>query len=155
VHVRQESTGSVSSLGSVDRDLDSSARSQQQRRGFFQRMNPFRSPKQQQKQPHNSLTDFHQLNQAFLSTVETSQPVSPTMQQQQQQQQQRLSLSSMDRPPASRGGHRRLASIDNDDWEDGDGKEQKRPKQSKKSSSRRRRQQQRRQERLAESSSGG
>lgn len=51
----------------------------------------------------------------------------------------RVSLSSMDRPPASRGGHRRLPSIDNDNWEDEKESAEKEKKRSKKSSRRRRR----------------
>lgn len=41
----------------------------------------------------------------------------------------RQRLHTMDRPPASRGGHRRLNSIENDDWSEPGGEEQDEPPQ--------------------------
>lgn len=38
-------------------------------------------------------------------------------------------MGSLDRPPASRGGHRRLPSIDNDDWEEEEGGQEHPPRE--------------------------
>ena len=67
-HVRQESTGSVSSLGS----MDESARTNTRRRGsrtasFFHSLNPWSPKDASHKQPN--IHDFHRKNQEFLSTV--------------------------------------------------------------------------------------
>jgi hypothetical protein len=61
VHVRGESTGSVSSLGSQDQDAG--------RRPFF-----WSKPKQLEQQPVKTVDDYHRKNQAFLSTVTRTSP---------------------------------------------------------------------------------
>ena len=86
-HVRSDSNGSVSSLGSMlqTEGEDDKASKREGKEGiasesFFQRLNPW-SPKQ-----HN-VKDFHQRNQAFLKRAERQQyggqppPVSPRTQQ--------------------------------------------------------------------------
>lgn len=62
---RQDSSGSVSSLGSLDRSTrdDNSGKKVHNARSFFNRLNPWATKE------HN-VTDFHRNNQAFLSTIE-------------------------------------------------------------------------------------
>lgn len=62
--------------------------------------------------------EFHRKNQAFLKRTlppkqQASSPIINTMHHRR--------VGSEDRPPASRGTHRRLPSISNDEWEEGDG----------------------------------
>ena len=110
-HVRQASNDeSVSSLGSVEAGKDESKR----KVGFLQRLNPWSA-----KEPN--VKDYHKRNQEFLKK-------STKKREQQQQmlaaslspmsQKKRVPLTSMDRPPPSRGTHKRLPSIENDSWEE-------------------------------------
>jgi hypothetical protein len=71
-HVRQESTGSVSSLGSMDRSSGQDDMSRSRRQGsrgaaLFKRLNLWGQPPVKQQPP--TVNDFHRKNQAFLSTV--------------------------------------------------------------------------------------
>jgi len=65
-----------------------------------------------------NVSEFHRKNQEFLSRATTlppiqkSSPVLPGMHHRR--------VGSHDRPPASRGTHRRLRSISNDEWDDDD-----------------------------------
>jgi hypothetical protein len=61
LHVRQDSNGSVSSLGSLER---SGKEDSDGKPSLFQRLNPFA--------PRVALTDFHRKNQTFLSKVKRS-----------------------------------------------------------------------------------
>jgi hypothetical protein len=67
--IRQDSLGSVSSLGSLDRSgRDNASRTNA---SFFDRFNPWASPP---KEPN--VTDFHRKNQAFLTKMERIQGLS-------------------------------------------------------------------------------
>jgi hypothetical protein len=149
-HVRSDSTGSVSSLGSMvntEGEDDRQDKKKQNMRmaetkgseGFFQRLNPW-SPKAP------TIKDFHQKNQAFLKRHDRQNSNTPPMSPRTQQLRYVLSvpvvvvrlraaiclstsflssslflfcrLSGMDRPPASRGSHKRLPSIEHDNWEE-------------------------------------
>ncbi|KAG7356728.1 hypothetical protein IV203_001414 [Nitzschia inconspicua] len=70
------------------------------------------SPSGSTRKKHN-LDDFHRRNQEFLnrSTVVPTFPPSPSRVRHHR-------VASQDRPPASRGTHRRLTSISNDEWDD-------------------------------------
>ena len=69
-HIRQDSSGSVSSLGSVDRGsgTEHPKPPQQQARSFFDRIRPWKAapPPTKEQSVHN----FHGINQDFLSKVE-------------------------------------------------------------------------------------
>ena len=87
IHVRQDSSGSVSSLGSMDRSgRDSEFDESRSRKskggkvgGFLQRLNPFGNKER-------TVEDFHRQNQAFLSRMDR---------QQQYQQQQGSPLTML------------------------------------------------------------
>ena len=124
-HVRTESIGSVSTLGSygvggTDRsDLSSHKRTPSSGSGFFDMLRGW-SPQQQLKTASMQSVDSpltiehidsptnarNTTDSFFLPTATTQQP-----------QPHRRSASS-DTPPPSRGTHKRLPSITNDDWED-------------------------------------
>lgn len=89
------------------------SRKQQQDKNFLARLNPW-APKVP------NVDDYHRKNQAFLkkATQERLRTPSPSP----KQELRRKPLGSMDRPPPSRGTHKRLPSIDNDDWEEEDKK---------------------------------
>ena len=78
-HIRQESSGSVSSLGSQDRGsgLESEQQQQQQpKKGFFQRISsPWKTTVTNRPEP--TVSDFHRKNQAFLSKIERQNSSSP------------------------------------------------------------------------------
>lgn len=117
-HVRADSSGSVSSSGSLERsnnkDEDSDSRRQEQDKSFFARLNPW-APK------IPNVDEYHRKNQAFLKRANKERQRTPSPSP--RQEIRRTHLGSMDRPPPSRGTHKRLPSIDNDDWEeDQDGK---------------------------------
>ena len=116
-HVRADSSGSISSFGSLDQsnhkdeDVD---RRQEQDKSFLARLNPW-APKTP------NVDDYHRKNQAFLKKANKDRQRGPSPSP--KQEVRRVHLGSMDRPPPSRGTHKRLDSIDNDDWEeDEDGK---------------------------------
>jgi hypothetical protein len=98
--------GSVSSLGSVDR---SASKDNEAVRGggFFERLNPWHAPR-------SKVDEFHRKNQEFLSKQQPMGQFSPSSSS--RQPPRRVSLTSLDRPPPSMGTHRRLNSIENDDW---------------------------------------
>jgi hypothetical protein len=100
--------GSVSSLGSVDRSANEAVRGG----GFFERLNPWHAPR-------SKVDEFHRKNQEFLSKQQPMGQFSPSSSSRQQQP-RRVSLTSLDRPPPSMGTHRRLNSIENDDWTEPD-----------------------------------
>lgn len=114
-HARADSVGSMSSLGSLERSGREEERDKKrkQKTNFLARLNPWAV-----KEP--TVDDYHRKNQAFLrkaSQERSRNSPSP------KQEFRRVPLGSMDRPPPSRGTHKRLPSIDNDDWEeDGTGK---------------------------------
>jgi hypothetical protein len=115
-HARADSVGSMSSLGSLERSSGREEEKDKKRRqvqSFLSRLNPWAV-----KEP--TVDDYHRKNQAFLrkaSQERSRNSPSP------KQELRRVPLGSMDRPPPSRGTHKRLPSIDNDDWEeDGTGK---------------------------------
>jgi hypothetical protein len=149
-HVRRDSTGSVSSLGSMVNTEGEDDRRDKKKpdprqgetegsEGFFQRLNPW-SPKPP------TVMDFHQKNQAFLKRHDRQNSNTPPMSPRTQQLRYVLSvpccvlmlratiyfadlifasslllfcrLSGMDRPPASRVSHKRLPSIEHDNWEE-------------------------------------
>jgi len=71
-HVRRDSAGSVSSLGSLDASIgkDEGRRNEESRehqQGFLSRLNPF-------SKPEPSVGDFHRKNQEFLAKVGQSNP---------------------------------------------------------------------------------
>jgi hypothetical protein len=92
-HIRQDSSGSVSSLGSVDRGSGTEHPKQPQQqhtaRSFFDRISPWKAAPPPSNQ--HSVHDFHRKNQDFLSKVE-------------KQNSPRLSLSSGS--PMSTARHR-------------------------------------------------
>ena len=117
-HTRVDSSGSVSSFESLDRsnskDDDSGNRRQENDKGFLARLNPW-GPKVP------NVDDYHRKNQAFLKKANKERQRTPSPSP--KQEIRRVHLGSMDRPPPSRGTHKRLPSIDNDNWEeDTDGK---------------------------------
>jgi len=65
-----------------------------------------------------NINEFHRKNQEFLNraTVMSQSPTSSNVPLMHHRR-----VGSQDRPPASRGTHRRLQSISNDEWDDGDG----------------------------------
>lgn len=116
IHVRAESNGSVSSLGSQGSVFgfflgakSPNSNDDNRKATFLNMLNPF-SPKTRERRqfsPH----EFHLKNQDFLKKSKAGprhlqQPTPPPHRR----------LGSMDRPPASRGTHKRLPSIENDDW---------------------------------------
>lgn len=69
----------------------------------------------------NKVREFHRKNQEFLNRATALPPTplkSPTAASIPNMQHRHV--GSQDRPPASRGTHRRLQSISNDEWEEGD-----------------------------------
>jgi hypothetical protein len=66
------------------------------------------------------VSEFHRKNQEFLNRATTLPPMqkSPTAASIPTMHHRRI--GSQDRPPASRGTHRRLQSISNDEWDEGD-----------------------------------
>jgi hypothetical protein len=101
-------------------------------RGFLQRLNPWSSKE-------HTVVDFHRRNQAFLSRMDRQQSSSPSQatlksfspRQQMRRYAKRRCLAcsiaysdlcvfrdSPPGPPPSRGTHRRLPSIENDEWEE-------------------------------------
>ncbi|CAB9509282.1 expressed unknown protein [Seminavis robusta] len=122
-HVRAESSGSVSSLGSqgsvfgyvATQHEDNPRHPKGQRSGgrsdFLKMLNPFSTEKRQHS-PKLTASDFHKKNQAFLEQS------AATKRQFRKPPPQHRRVGSMDRPPATRGTHRRLPSIENDNWEE-------------------------------------
>ena len=111
-HVRVDSSGSLSSLdksSSVRGDDDSEPNKRAPEKNFLARLNPW-APKVP------NVDDYHRKNQAFLkrATMERQRTPSPSP----KQEVRKVRLGSSDRPPPSRGTHKRLPSIEGDDWEE-------------------------------------
>lgn len=64
-HIRQDSAGSISSLGSLDRSGRENNLAVRDERSFLERLRPWSSPPKQY-----NVSDFHRKNQDFLSTME-------------------------------------------------------------------------------------
>lgn len=105
-HMRTDSSGSLSSLGSFDRP----AKIEPRKASFLEKLNPW-SPKVP------NVNDYHRKNQQFLrrASVErgklwSTSPQTPAG--------RRKPSVSTEGPPPTRGSHKRLNSIDDDDWEE-------------------------------------
>jgi hypothetical protein len=87
--------------------------------GFLDMLRDQWSPKQTKKAVGVNANDFHRKNQEFLNHNRPLPPSRPSPRGSPTQQIHRRagSASQDDRPPASRGTHKRLTSITNDDWE--------------------------------------
>mmetsp|Transcript_20587 Transcript_20587/g.31183 ORF Transcript_20587/g.31183 Transcript_20587/m.31183 type:complete len:615 (+) Transcript_20587:97-1941(+) len=123
-HLRENSSGSVSSLGSFGDKLDSefSGYIRREKEGkksntnFMEGLVSYLSPRQQRSQERKySVEEFHERNQKFLKKAKQQQ--NSPQQPQHSPKILRPNLRS-DTPPRSRGSHQTLSSIENDVWEE-------------------------------------
>jgi hypothetical protein len=119
-HLRTDSAGSISSMGSygggpvtVDGFVDHEKGNSTVARGFAGEIMSYLSPKTRPRT--YSVEDFHEKNQTFLKNARRHQ--NSPQQSGSSPRVQRPNLRT-DTPPRTRGGHRRLTSIENDEWEE-------------------------------------
>jgi hypothetical protein len=67
-----------------------------------------------------NVSEFHRKNQEFLNRATALPPILKSPKASMIPGMNHRRVGSQDRPPASRGTHRRLQSISNDEWEEGD-----------------------------------